>query len=152
MPTIKTTSLLIILLFLQACTKQQFLVKGINSEYQGVLTHSININWKDDAQQILLICFSEINDKRLIGISCQNDTGFHLFSGGMKGADFTLEKVSQFVLKIDSQTIVSYMKIALFSEYKILHPSKLKLKIDKDIGRTRIYNNKNQRIVEINLL
>ena len=152
MSAIKCFNVLIILLFLQSCSKQQLLVKEKHSNYKGLITQSISIKPYNGSKQLLLVCFSEIIANKLTGLSCQNDTGFHLFSGGIINGDFKLEKVSQFLLKIKPQTILNYLRLSLFAEYSIISEPKYHIKVTKTSKKTMIEDIQKQHIVEITIL
>ncbi|MBL4659642.1 MAG: hypothetical protein JKX98_12555 [Alcanivoracaceae bacterium] len=152
MSAIKFINVLMVLLILQSCSKQQLLVKEKHSNYNGLITQSIKIKPYNDSQQLLLVCFSEIIANKLTGLSCQNDTGFHLFSGGIINGDFKLEKVSQFLLKIKPQTILNYLRLSLFTEYSIITEPKYHIKVTKTSKQTIIEDMQKQRIVEIIVL
>lgn len=152
MSAIKFLIVLIILLFIQSCSKQQLLVKEKHSNYKGLITQSISIKSYNDSKQLLLVCFSEIIANKLTGLSCQNDTGFHLFSGGIINGDFKLEKVSQFLLKIKPQTILNYLRLSLFAEYSIISKPKYQINVTKNSKQTMIEDAQKERIVEITVL
>ena len=142
-------AILILIFFLSSCGYKDINLKAISSQYNDVISQNIRI---DTGKEVLsIVCFTEIKTSIIQGLSCQNDTGFHLFSGGLKNNDrgeqnFKLEKLSSFIFKIEPQLILSYIKISLFSEYEL---NERKVMVTKDSNQTLITDNKNKLSVVI---
>ncbi|VAW40555.1 hypothetical protein MNBD_GAMMA01-1721 [hydrothermal vent metagenome] len=143
-----TVFVAIIILVLSSCAKREFYVSGTKFSQSGLVTHSLAINVKK--QQQLLVCFSEIHNSDIQGFSCQNDTGFHLFSGGKTTTNkFKFEKVSRLLFKIKPQTIFNYIKISLLEDYHITDTT---IKVDKSNNITNIIDHKNKLSVIVTQL
>ncbi|MCF6318918.1 MAG: hypothetical protein L3J83_06530 [Proteobacteria bacterium] len=139
---------LVVMVLLPSCASRGFHVTGNKFNQSGLLSQSLTITSKK--QQQLLVCFSEIQNNAIQGFSCQNDTGFHLFSGGkIANNTFEFEKVSRFLFKIKPQIILNYIKIALLEDYQITDKT---IKVKKSIDTTIIIDHKNKLHVAVTQL
>jgi len=146
----KSLSLLIIIFYLVACSHKSLKVKTIAPSYQGIIAQSLVI--KNRKQQITIVCYSEILNQKIHGLSCQNDTGLPLFSGGMTEKGFELEKISRFIFKIEPENVLSYIRISLFSEYLIENNAKYSIKIKKNFDRTLIQDEEQKLSIDLVIL
>lgn len=160
MPTIKLKIIVeyfiffIVLILLQACNNKRLLISEISTNHQGVITQSIKIipDETKRSKEEFFICFSEIKFNKIIGLSCQNDTGFHLFSGGLVEDKFELDDISKFLLKVNPEMVLNYLRIALFSEYIALNKIQYEFKVTKTQNTTTILDMEKQQTVELNIL
>ncbi len=143
---------LVLILVLASCGYKSLHVIAEKSEFNAVVTQSLRI---DTGKEILsIVCFSEVSANTLVGISCQNDTGFHLFSGGLKTdknakKSFEIEKISRFLFKIKPQLIKSYITLALFNRYQLQEKN---VEVKKHNNNTQIVDKHNHLKVELNTL
>ena len=91
-------------------------------------------------------------NQKIHGLSCQNDTGLPLFSGGMTDKGFELEKISRFIFKIKPENVLSYIRISLFSQYLIENNTEYSIRIEKNSGTTLIQDKEQKLSVELLVL
>lgn len=99
---------------LTSCVHRQIKLVANNTSYTGVVTQSIQFMYKKKHYQ--WVCYSEIIQQQIRGVSCQNDTALNLFSGGIIDGDFVYEYPSRYLLKIKPHDLVAYIKMSLFDD------------------------------------
>ena len=103
----------ILLLCLTSCANRPVKLIAHTTDFNGLITQSVQFEQRGETHQ--WVCYSEIIDQVIHGISCQNDTALPLFSGGMVEGEFQFEYPSRFLLKIQPQNVLSYIKMSLFN-------------------------------------
>ncbi len=137
-------SSLIIITCLTACVSRPVKLTAHSTDLDGIITQTIQ--FKLDKQAHQWICYSEIVNQVIQGISCQNDTSLPLFSGGLVGDEFRFEYPSRLLLKIDPKNILSYIKMSLFNH---LEYNKKWISLVKHQNSTQIIDSK--RKVELTI-
>lgn len=103
----------VVCMCLSSCVSRPVKLTAYMTDFDGLITQLIQFEQGGQSHQ--WVCYSELVNQIIAGISCQNDTALPLFSGGLVDGKFKFEYPSRFLLKIQPQNVLSYIKMSLFN-------------------------------------
>lgn len=147
MSRITTFLLLLSMILLSACVSKRIHLQAHQTKFDGLVTQLIH--FKIDGNQYQWVCYSELNQQILVGISCQNDTALQLFSGGLVNGIFEFDYPSRYLIKIPPNHMLAYIKMSLFEvlDYDLAH-----IEIIKSPQKTTISDNKRKVKLTLSML
>lgn len=131
--------------FLLACTHVPFSVKDSREPQQADGLYQYKVELVAQAQSY--ICFVELANQQMSGLSCQNELGFAEFSGGQTDKGLVLELTNPTLNKAQAQFIVDLLRLSVFEQYALI--TKDKLTITKKKGNIEIMNADNQLLFRV---
>lgn len=148
MPAMRSNcSLLLSTLCLSACVSKPIKLTASSTNHEGIITQSIV--FKDKKAEHQWVCFTEVIGQVVQGISCQSDTALPLFSGGLVNDKYEFEYPSRFLLKIQPQNMLVYIKMSLFDR---LTYDLSALEVSKEQNHTFIIDHKRKFELSITTL
>lgn len=115
--SLKLMSTVCLFSMLAACATKPIKLIAEQTSYQGLVTQSVVFTIKQESYQ--WVCYSEVVQQQVTGISCQNDTALPLFSGGLNEGEFEFDYPSRWLLKIQPIHMLAYIKMSLFDELQL---------------------------------
>lgn len=98
------------------CTTQKGLgIRGQTELSAGTVVQQVRFD--KSGEEHLWICYSEIKNRQIIGVSCQNDAAMPMFSGGLVDAEFRYHLLSRYLLPIAPELVTDWLRISLFAEF-----------------------------------
>lgn len=97
------------------------------------------VRFDKSGEEYLWICYSEIKNRQIIGVSCQNDAAMPMFSGGLVEAEFRYHLLSRYLLPIAPELMTDLLRISLFTEFAFENARQAKnYRIVKSLKNTEI--------------
>lgn len=75
------------------------------------LDKRLDSTWEKNQQ---LTCYAELQQSRLHGVSCQNDLGFMVFSGGVNAGRFVFERNNPLFSEQKARFVTDVLRLDLF--------------------------------------
>lgn len=82
---------------------------------QVQLDKRLDSSWEKTQQ---LVCYAELQQSQLHGVSCQNDLGFVVFSGGQQQGEFIFERNNPLFSEGKARFITDLLQLDLFENYQ----------------------------------
>lgn len=106
------------------------------------LDKRLDSRWEKSQQ---LICYAELQQSRLHGISCQNDLGFVLFSGGISGKQFIFERNNPLFSEAKARFVTDLLRLDLFENA----PFSPRYRLTKTAEQTTISDSQGNSVAEV---
>lgn len=106
------------------------------------LDKHLDSRWEKSQQ---LTCYAELQQSRLHGISCQNDLGFVLFSGGIGGKQFIFERNNPLFSEVKARFVTDLLRLDLFENA----PFNPRYRLTKTTVQTVISDTQGNSVAEV---
>lgn len=142
------------LLLLSGCSLAPLNVANVGNTRlaDGVYVRQVRLDkrldstWEKNQQ---LTCYAELQQSQLHGVSCQNDLGFVVFSGGQQQKQFIFERNNPLFSEQKARFVTDLLRLDLF-ENTALNPRYRLTKItEKTTQKTVIRDNQGNSIAEV---